>query len=505
MKSHQVLSGLGWSASATVVSALGQIVFVAVLARLLDPAAFGLMAMASLSLRFAGVFSQGGFSQALVQQQSLKREETSAAFFLTLMISSSLYLLIALAAPLFAQGLRSPELTALIQVLGGSLVLGSMASLPLALLRRQARFKRVAAIELFSFIVGYGAVGMACASQGMGVWSLVAAALCQQALLLLLGFGSVRYPLTWRVTRSTCGRVWLFGSRYTVVGFLEFLFSNLESFFIGRQFGKAALGSYNRALMLTTLPIEVAVSAVTKVLFPALATLQNEPRRMADGFQILLLAVGLFATALACGIAAAADDVVLLLLGSKWIDTAPLVSLLAFAVPLAFMYTACGVTLDSLAALKPKLKLQAASLLAKLILVLWMAQWGLMGVAAAVVLAEALRLALGLGLLAHLLAIKPSRLVGLLALFVGLGLTVTVAVGAAATATLSVGLPLLARVAVETLMGSAALLICLLLLTLRFPRYEPLQQFESVRRWHAHWHASLLQALQLFQLGARRP
>jgi lipopolysaccharide exporter len=501
MNSQQVVAGLGWSALATVVSAVGQVGFVVVLARLLDPAAFGLMAMATLTLRFASVFSHGGLSQTLVQKLNISAQDTTAALLMALTISGSLYAVMALAAPFFSQGFRSDELTVLIRVLGCSLVLSSLSALPLALLRRGGRFKRVTAIELFSFVIGYGGVGMLCASRGLGVWSLVAATLSQQGLLFFLAFMSVRYPLVWPVPRSTYAAAWASGSRYSMVGFLEFLFSTFESFFIGRQFGKVPLGGYNRAAMLTTLPVELAVTAVTKVLFPALASMQKEPRRLASGFQILLLCIGIFSTALACGISAASSDVVSLLLGAQWAEIAALVSVLAFAVPLAFMYTACGVTLDSLAALKPKLKLQAASLLVKLILVWWMADQGLVGVAVAVVLAEALRLVLGLVLVARLLSIKRTHLFGLVALFAFVGLTVMVAVGLSASATASLGLPLLARVVIETLMGAGALFICVLLLTLRFPRYAPLQQFDSIQRWHARW----LQALHLLRFREGQP
>jgi lipopolysaccharide exporter len=158
MNAQQILSGLSWSAGATVVSAICQFAFMAVLARLLDPVSFGLMAMATIVLRFASFFAQVGFSQALIQKPKVDAEDTTAALLMALVISSALYAAMALAAPLFAAAFQAPELAALIGVLGLSLVLSVMGSLPLALLRRQARFKRVNAIEVASFVLGYGVV-----------------------------------------------------------------------------------------------------------------------------------------------------------------------------------------------------------------------------------------------------------------------------------------------------------------------------------------------------------
>ena len=493
MNAQQVLAGLGWSATATVVSAAGQLVFMAVLARLLDPAAFGLMAMGMVVLRFAGVFSQMGFAQALIQRPQLQAQDTTAALLMALATGGTLYGVLLLTAPVFGTAFGTPELPLLIGVLGLSLLLGTLGSLPLALLRRQARFKRVSGIEVLAFLIGYGAVGIACAVQGMGVWSLVAATLSQQSLLLMLGFLSVRYPLSWPVSRSSVAGLWAYGSRYSLTGVLEFLYSNVEALFIGRNLGKVDLGLFNRAVTLTSLPVELGVSAVNKVLFPALSGMQQDHRRMADGFQMLLLSIGLFSTAVACAIAAAGPDVVGLLLGAKWQGIAPLVAILAFAVPPAFMYVACGVTLDSLAALRPKLRLQALMLALKVALVLWLARWGLIGIACAVVLAEVARLALGMRLVSRLLSIDAVVLWRQLALFISTGVTVWIVVGFAASASLAAGLPLLARVLLEAATAAAALVGIVVWLLARYPAYAPLQRFDAVRRWHGR----LLRALRL--------
>ncbi len=491
MNAQQILSGLGWSAMATLVSAACQFVFMAVLARLLDPAAFGLMAMAGIAMRFAGFFAQMGFAQAIIQRQQITAEDTTAALLMALGIGALLCAGMVLAAPLFGEGFRAPELPMLISVLGLSLVLGSLGSLPIALLRRQARFKRVNAIEVFSFVVGYGAVGIACASRGLGVWSLVVATLSQQALVVVAGFLAVRYPLTWPVPRDAFTRLWGFGSRYSLIGFLEFLSANVETLFIGRTLGKGELGLYNRAITLTNLPVEFGVSAVTKVLFPALASMQHDRNRLADGFQMLLLCIGIFSSAVACGIAAAAPDVVALLLGDKWLGIVPIVQIVAFAAPPMFMFVACGVTLDSLGALAAKLRLQSAVLVLKIGLVLLLAAWGLPGIACAVVLGEWLRLGFGMHLVGRLLGVAPARLAGQVALFAAIGLAVSLVVAAAAMLGHATALPLFARVLVETLAGAAVLGSGVLLLLQRFPGYAPLQRFEAVRRWHARVLAAL--------------
>ncbi len=468
-----------------------QFAFLAVLARLLDPVAFGLMAMANIVLRFASFFAQVGFSQVLIQKSKVDAADTTAALVMALVISSLLYGVMALAAPLFAAAFQAPELVALLGVLGLSLVLSVLGSLPLALMRREARFKRVNAIEVVSFVLGYGAVGVACASYGGGVWSLVAATLSQQSLCILLGFVSVKYPLSWPVQRTAVTRLWVAGSKYSLIGFFEFLFANIEALFIGRALGKFELGLFNRAITLTNLPVEMGVGAVNKVLFPALATMQNDRLRMADGFQILLLGIGLFSTAVACGIAAAAPDVVALLLGAKWLQVTPIVSVVAFAVPPMFMFVACGVTLDSLAALNAKLRLQVIMLVLKLVLVVSLAHWGLLGIAVAVVVAELIRLTFGMRLVARLLSIEASQMWWQAALLLVVGLTMFIAVGGAAKMGDVLNLPLLGRVLLEVAVGLMTVACGLAWLLYRFKTYAPLQRFDAV----SQWHRQVLQAL----------
>lgn len=483
MNAAQVVAGLGWSAGATLVNAVGQFVFLAVLARLLDPAAFGLLAMAGIALRFSAFFAQLGFAQALIQKPELRPADHTAALVMALALGLAFYAVTVVAAPAFAAYFRAPELVGVLVVLAVSLPLGAVGGLPMALLRRAGRFKRIAFIEVLGFVLGYGAVGVACASSGMGVWSLVAAALVQHVFTLVLGFACARYSLAWPLQRASFRHLCSFGATYSLVGFLEFLSASVESLFLGRVFGKAPLGMFNRAAALVNLPVEQAVTAVTKVLFPALASMQSDRARLADGFEMLLLGVGLMSTALACGIAAAAPDVVALLLGPTWADAAPLLAIVAFAAPPMFMYVACGLTLDSMGALRSKLKLQFATLAAKVALVLWLAQVaGAPGVALAVVAAEALRLAMGLRVVSIRLALGPWRCVRLMAVFLIEGLLVFGAVHVAAAAAAGWAVPW--RVAFETLAGLCTVGAGALLLLMLYPAYAPLQRFDSVRRWH---------------------
>ena len=489
MRAAQVVSGLGWSALASALNALAQFAFLAVLARLLSPQDFGLMAMAAIALRFVSFFAELGFAQALIQKPTLAPEDTTAALLMATGLGLLLYLGVLTASPLAGAYFRSPELPALLTGFGWSLMLGTVAGLPIALLRRQARFRAVAAIEITAFVGGYGGVGIGAALAGWGVWSLVAATLAQQAVSALVGFATVRPLLMWPVPRRAYGHFWRFGSRYSVIGFLEFIFANVEALVIGRTFGKADLGLFNRAIALTNLPVEQSLNAVNKVMFPALSAWAGDRPRLGDGFLVLLLAVGMVSAALACGLSAASTDAVALLLGARWAAAAPVVAIIAFAVPPMYMYTVCGLTLDSAGALGAKLRLQASVLVVKVCFVAVAASHGMVGIAAAVVAAEWLRFGFGSALVLRTLGLKAAsgRLVVAWCAATGAFVYAGVSSGAALASGSALGLRFLA----EAAGGAIGLTATAVLFFTGFSPYAPLARFATLHAWNGRVDAFL--------------
>lgn len=480
MHGRQIIRGVGWSSLATAINMIAQFGFLALLARLLEPGTFGVMAMATIAVRFATYFAQAGAAQTLVQQPDLQRPWMQAAFWLSLAVSLGLYLALALLAPWIAHFMATPELTQVLWWYGLMLPLSALGALPMALLRRGGRFAQASAIEVLSYLLGYGVTGSALALSGAGVWSLVCAGLAQQLLALILAFATVRYPLGGPVCLSTLRQVFAQGSRYSLIGFLEFVWGSADGVIIGRQFGQVALGLANRAQMLCNLPVEQAVGAATKVLFPALSAMQREPARVADGFLLLLLACGATSAALSAGLCAAAGDLVRLLLGPAWTDATPLVKVLAMSVPPIFLYVACGITLDSIGAIGPKLRLQAGLLVVKLLLLWWGSRHGLIGMAVAIVVSEWLRAVCGLHLVMRLLKVDAGQVAQALGMVLSVGLAVYLGVGLAGLAGDQSGLPLWARVSFEAALGLVTLGILGVASLSQWTRFRPLRRFDAV-------------------------
>ena len=452
------LSGLRWSGASVAANFGFQLFFTALMARMLDPSAFGLMAMCVIAIRLFSYFSQAGLGAALVQRPNLTDADIRCALGLTWCIGLGAVVLFAVCAPVLGWFFRNEEVVRLQQSLALNLLVLGLGAIPTALLRRQMRFRTLAMVETVSYVLGYGVVGVAAAANGWGLWSLVAATYGQSFLALLLGIASARHSLIPSLAGDRRGLLG-YGGRHSVIGFLEFLSANLDAAMIGRLLGETSLGLYNRALLLTNQPVERAAGILTRVLFPLLASVQHDRARVGVVMLLGIWLVGLFGAAFSLGLSAAAGDVVELLLGSQWREAVPVVQILAFSVPFMFMSNIAGVTCDALALLQFKFRVQSGGLAMIASLLALLAPWGLLGLALAIVIGEALRLAIYITFLTRALHCNRTEVIRVVASVVLGGVLCGSTVMAISEFGAIAKLMLPVRVAIETVGGVLALFV----------------------------------------------
>ncbi|WP_373048211.1 lipopolysaccharide biosynthesis protein [Vulgatibacter sp.] len=289
----------------------------AVLARLLAPEAFGLVAMVAAVTGFVLVIKDLGLSTATVQRTAIRHDQVSALFWINVCVSLLLALVTAAAAPLVAWFYDEPRLAWITAALAASFVFGGLTQQHQALLRRQMRFGPLALVELGSLATGI-AVAVAGAWAGWGVWALVArevATALANAIFVFVACG-------WRpsLPRRTAGLGELvrFGGNLTGANLVNYLARNLDNVLIGRFVGAGALGVYSRAYNLLMQPLVQINQPLSSVAVPALSRIADDPPRLRRVFLQLLEAVALVTIPAVGFLVAAADDVVLLVLGPGW-------------------------------------------------------------------------------------------------------------------------------------------------------------------------------------------
>ncbi|MCC9135069.1 lipopolysaccharide biosynthesis protein [Pontibacter silvestris] len=382
----KTVNGLKWSSAATATNSLMQIGYTAVMARLLDPAAFGLVALAGVVLRFAAYFAQMGMGQALIQKKELVKEDIRSAFTSSLLLGVIFLGLVWLLAPFATLIFDNKGVVPVVRVMAFSFLITGLSTTSVSLLRRNMQFKSIAIIEIIAYVVAYIGVGVSLGYLGYGVWSLVYASLTSAAIITVLSYLVVRHNVIFLFSWKHYKPFFEFGSKISFISFLEFLASNLDTIIIGRLLGPALLGIYNRAFMLISLPINYLANSISKVLFPAFSKLQGEVGKLKNIYLSTVSLVGFIIIPACAGVCVAADTIVHVLLGDDWLAAIPVLQILALSVPLSFLAHFGGILCDATGTLKHKIYLQMGTLALLPVLFYLLYGYGLPGIAFAILL-----------------------------------------------------------------------------------------------------------------------
>ena len=464
--------GMKWTTAATVFTAVMQIGYTAVMARLLPPAAFGLVAMTGVVLRFGSYFAEMGLGHALVQRLSIDRDDVRATFTASLGLGLAVAGLAWLGAPLAVFFLKNEAVLPLVRVQALGFIVVGLGATATSLLRREMRFDAIAKVEVVAYVLGYGVVGVGLAWQGAGVWSLVVASLAQQLFAAVGSYLVVRHPLHFIFQRAPYARLFSYGGRTSAVGFLEFINGNLDTLLIGRLLGSALLGIYNRAYMLLYLPMYFLTNSLARVAFPAFSKIQDDLPRVRTLYLAGSTLIATLVLPLCAGVAVAAPELVAVLLGPRWAASVPVLRVLCIAIPLSMTTLLAGVVADARANLHQKIILNLI-FMALLTGLFWgLKGYGLAGIAAAIGLGEVVRTGLYMRLTHRDIAIPYGQLLGIYR--PGLLNAAAVGLGLLAVALLLRPVQLPALLTLLALMATGALVLGSVVLRWPSPELRPL-------------------------------
>lgn len=353
LKERVVRGGLAKLAAQVATFTL-RIASMIVMARLLDPRDFGLVAMVGSVMGVFSLLRDAGLSRATVQRESVTQDQLSTLFWINILVGLVLAACFVALAPVLVSFYQEPRLAWVTASLAGGFVLNALGVQHAALLQRQMRFITETLIDLASLVASLAA-GIAVAAAGFGYWALVASALVSPAVGSAGAWLAVRWvPHGPRRGAGVLSMI-RFGGTVTLNSLLVYVAYNVDKVLLGRFAGAEALGIYGRAYQLVNIPIQNLNGAVGGVAFSALSRLQTDPARLRRYFlkgYSLVLAI---TVPLTIGCAVFARDVVLVALGAKWAAAVPLLQLLSptilvFALinPLSWLMLACGFAVRSL-------------------------------------------------------------------------------------------------------------------------------------------------------------
>jgi O-antigen/teichoic acid export membrane protein len=301
----------------------------AVLARLLSPSAFGMVAMITTVTGFLSVLKDAGLSMATVQREKISHAQVSNLFWLNAAISAVLGLLVVALAPLISWLYRTPQLVGLTMALSVTFLLDGLTIQHVAILSRQMRFKDLARIEVGSMLFGQ-CVGIGMAAYGCRAWSLVGAAVATSLSGLGLTWGLSRWRPQMATARTGTRSLVSFGASLTAANCLSYFTRSVDNLLIGRFYGAESVGLYSRATILLRRPLDQLMGPVTSVVLPMLSRLQGDPERYRRVFLQIYESIALIGLPITALVLALARPIVLVLLGPKWELAAGIVA--AFSV-----------------------------------------------------------------------------------------------------------------------------------------------------------------------------
>jgi lipopolysaccharide exporter len=332
-----------------------------------------------------------GLGHALVQRTDINADDVRATFTASLGLGLAVAGLAWLASPLAVFFLKNEAVVPLVRVQALGFILVGLGATATSLLRREMRFEAIAKIEVAAYVLGYGGVGITMAWLGGGVWSLVVASLSQQFFAATLSYAVARHSLQFIFRREPYAKLLGYGSRVSVVGFLEFINGNLDTLLIGRLLGSVLLGIYNRAYMLLYLPMYFLTNSLARVAFPAFSKIQDDLPRVRALYLTSSTLVATVVLPVCAGVAVAAPELVEVLLGPRWAASVPILRVLCLSIPLSMTTLFAGVVADARANLHQKiiLNLEFTVLLGSLF---WLLKgYGLAGIAGAIGTGEVVR------------------------------------------------------------------------------------------------------------------
>ncbi|HET8701405.1 MAG TPA: MOP flippase family protein [Nitrococcus sp.] len=345
---RQAASGASWTAASTAATVTLQFFQLAVLARLLSPRDFGLMAMLVVVTGFAQIFAGMSISQSIIYRHDTTRDQLSTLFWLNVLAGGCVFLVLIAISPLVALMYGEPRLQGLIVLAALAFLIIPFGQQFEVLLQKELRFKPLCTIEIAATVLGVG-VAIGTALIGFNVLALIFGQLANNAVkslgLAAIGWRDWRPGLHFR--RADLPGYLGFGLYQMASNSINFFNSRVDQLLLGILLGAQALGFYSMAWNLAIQPVNRINPILTRVAFPVFAKVQHDQPRLRRGYLLVIRLVSVINFPLLLGLAATAPVLVPIVFGNQWQASVPLVQVLALAALLRTVANPVGALLLS--------------------------------------------------------------------------------------------------------------------------------------------------------------
>ncbi|MEB3215438.1 MAG: MOP flippase family protein [Nostocales cyanobacterium 94392] len=384
----QATSGIKWSSVSQIGRQVMQFATTAILARLLSPADFGLLGMATIVIGFVELFKDLGTSAAVIQRKNLSESLVHSIFWINLAFGILGTIILFITSPLVANFYEEPRVAPVLMLLSLTFLISGISILQKALLEKDLAFNKLAKIEIAAVFNG-SAIGIVSASLGLGVWSLVYQSLTVTTVTTILLWITTRWKPKLVFTWNEVKQVSSYSLYLTGFNIFNYFSRNADYLLIGKFLGTEPLGYYTLAYRLMLYPLQNISAVLSRVMFPVFSQVQNDNARFSRAYLKVVATIALVTFPIMIGLWTVSEPFILTLFGSQW---QPVIQLLMILAPVG-MAQSVGTTVGTIYTSKGRtdwmLRWGAGSGILATFAIATGLQWGIVGIATAYAIATA--------------------------------------------------------------------------------------------------------------------
>ncbi|MEE2988731.1 MAG: lipopolysaccharide biosynthesis protein [Verrucomicrobiota bacterium] len=324
----KALNSVKWGAVEQLSSQFLQLVVLLLLSRLVDKEVFGLIALTNVFCAFLQLFVRKGIGDAIIQKEKLSDGVVHTAFWSSLAVGVLLVVVACVGSPLLADLYDEPRISPIVSVLSISMLLGALSTVPLAILKREMRFRPIAIRSIAGRLIG-GSVGIYMAFSGCGVWSLVAVQLVGDAVATLFLWLAGCYCPKFCYQKEHAKSLYLFGGKVIGTQLMNFLNRRYDVLIIGKFFGMETLGVYAVSMKIIDFGVNLFMGVFGQVGYPLMCRLNRDRVKFKEFMISSIVVISVLVTPFALSLYFHGDFWIIALLGHNWEDAIPISMLLS--------------------------------------------------------------------------------------------------------------------------------------------------------------------------------
>ena len=327
----KTISGLIWNLFERFSYQLVMFVVGVVLARLLSPADYGLVAMASIFVGVSQVLVDSGFSSALIQKNDRTELDYSTVFVTNIVMSSVLCLVLCAISPFIAEFYKEPLLKWIVVFCGVKIFLSSFIAVQSTRLLVNLEFKTRSCISIINSVIS-AVVSISMAFAGFGVWSLVVPGVFTIFASAIMYWHAQHWLPRFKFSKDSFRQLFTFGSKLLGSSIIEIIYGNIYTIVIGKKFSSTLLGYYSKGQGIANLPSSILMGTIANVSYPILSKIQTDNARLADAYRRMIRLAAFVIFPLMIGLAVLAKPLIEVLLTSKWANAAIYLQILCLSL-----------------------------------------------------------------------------------------------------------------------------------------------------------------------------